>query len=99
MMAKLKFALVVSIASHAEMRWLHKKGAAGKPLKKVWYTVRRSGVVASAQVVLAVDHARESARIMKDVAGNLQENVRATVNKSGVNVNLFLLYFDEFMSW
>jgi len=51
-----------------------------------------------ALAVKVVVHASVSARIMKGVAGNLQESVRAIVKRSTVLAKLFLLSFAELMS-
>merc|ERR1712194_831742 len=86
MILKEKFVSVVSIVFHAEMNVQLWKGVEGNPQKNVSSTVRRSGVVASALVVLDVENARGSVRIMKDVAFRGQDGANETVRKGLVSM-------------
>jgi len=77
---------VVSIVPHAEQNVLIMKGVEGNLQKNVSSTARRSGVVASALVVLAAENARGSVRIMKDVAFRGQDGANETVRKGLVSM-------------
>ena len=58
-------------------------------VKEAMMTVRER----YASVVSLVEHASESVRTIKGAAGNQQDNVKATVKRSGENVKLLSYFF------
>merc|ERR1712176_96266 len=81
-----KYALAASIVLHVAQRWFPTKDVAGNLQKKVWYTVKRSGVHVSVPVVQAVEIVRESAQGRMDVASQKLDGANVTAKKGLVRI-------------
>merc|ERR1712241_1631754 len=81
---KAKYASEVTIVSRVRKSVQILKGVKGNQQKNVRPTAKRNGVIVDAQVVLLVDHVKESALKMMDVVSLRLDTASVTVKKGSV---------------